>query len=527
MRTFTTASTVLLMVALCGTARGQNALGDGRGLERQMHTTRDQVTGPTKTQQFQRELAFRESIVTGHAPGGMSFQGNVGYGSRFDFRGETAEDALFGFRRDSVTSSLGPSGIRGVDALQYQFSMTTGGSGRTGFQTGLHGLPYTTRAGELGYNLQMNSRQLLAPSYEFGRDTAEQRADNQQAWDRAGLTLTPMPTNVRSVSGMQASRELEPGFLGYRQQGVGAAPIEYSASPLMGVTGREAPGYTDRQGAAPSTRVEPLRPKSTFYNDLLNELPGGAEQATPDPATDSVEPADPSVSVAEGTDPEVIEPAKSALATRLEELRAVARGEAQTQPTPGGDEPRVSRSVDEFIEQLLAHQEPVDRLVAPPEPEAEFDVFVAEMNAGQTMLTEGRFFEAEERFINALAFEPGDVSALAGRLHAELGAGLLRSAALNLRELILDHPEIMATRYEGAALPLPERLDEVLSIVKSRYSSDNPVIADYAALLSAYIAYQLDRPAEVRDALDRLGAEGGALEPPTVDLLRRLWLGER
>ena len=104
-------------------ANAQNALGDGNAL--------DANPGQYGSSNYARpslvdELRFRNSIATGNAPGGLSFRGDLGYRSAGEFTGELGSDSLFAFRRDSLYSGLAGMGIRGTDALQYQFALTTG-----------------------------------------------------------------------------------------------------------------------------------------------------------------------------------------------------------------------------------------------------------------------------------------------------------------------------------------------------------------------------------------------------------------
>src|SRR5690606_2294464 len=72
------------------------------------------------------EMRFRNAVVTGNAPGGLSFRGDVGYRAAGEFTGRLGADDTFSFRRDTVYSGLGGMGLRGTDSLQYQFALTTG-----------------------------------------------------------------------------------------------------------------------------------------------------------------------------------------------------------------------------------------------------------------------------------------------------------------------------------------------------------------------------------------------------------------
>ena len=108
------------MLTIVPIVNAQNALGNGRALEKQLQTKNPNARYSSQNDNFAREMAFREAVVTGTAPGGLSFQGDA-LPSRFEFRGDLGSDAIFSFRRDSLSSGLAGRGIRGTEALQYQF----------------------------------------------------------------------------------------------------------------------------------------------------------------------------------------------------------------------------------------------------------------------------------------------------------------------------------------------------------------------------------------------------------------------
>src|SRR6185295_6270421 len=55
---------------------------------------------------FAQEVRFRNAIVTGNVPGGMSFRGNAGYVAPGELFTHLGSNDLFAFRRDSVYSGL-------------------------------------------------------------------------------------------------------------------------------------------------------------------------------------------------------------------------------------------------------------------------------------------------------------------------------------------------------------------------------------------------------------------------------------
>src|SRR5512142_812694 len=68
---------------------------------------------------LKKELEFRNAVITGNAPGGISFRGDVGYRAPGEFFGHLGSNDTFAFRRDSAYSGLAGLGLLGTDALQY------------------------------------------------------------------------------------------------------------------------------------------------------------------------------------------------------------------------------------------------------------------------------------------------------------------------------------------------------------------------------------------------------------------------
>lgn len=134
-------------------------------------------------------------------------------------------------------------------------------------------------------------------------------------------------------------------------------------------------------------------------------------------------------------------------------------------------------------------------------------------------MTAGKYFSAEQRYRSALSLNPNAPLAQVGLLHAQLGAGLTRSASLNLRQLLEEHPELIATRYDAKLLPSPQR-------IKAAQSEIDSLIATTArpepAILLAYLGYQFSTPTLVQYGLNI--AQTRAPNDPLIPLLQRLWL---
>src|SRR5262245_3161088 len=123
MRTARVCAALLVCCCGCAAALGQNALGTGRGFERDL---RIGGTGNTPRNDLRDELRMRNALVTGNVSGGKSLQIVRPYADTDDFRAALGSDELFRFRRDSFGVGSQDVGFRSTEAIQYQYSYTTG-----------------------------------------------------------------------------------------------------------------------------------------------------------------------------------------------------------------------------------------------------------------------------------------------------------------------------------------------------------------------------------------------------------------
>lgn len=125
-RTAFAAGSLSALLLVCGSAAAQTALGDGRALERNPQVGYGGANAAAPN--INDQIRLNNAIITGNAANGRSFRGYVGYSGTSDFRGSVGSDSLYAFRRDSATSGAFGTGVRGTDALRYQFALSTGQS---------------------------------------------------------------------------------------------------------------------------------------------------------------------------------------------------------------------------------------------------------------------------------------------------------------------------------------------------------------------------------------------------------------
>lgn len=502
-------------------ATAQNALGTGRALDANPRVGSGGVN--ERGRDLSSELRFRNAIVSGNAPGAMSFRGDVGYTSPFEFRGELGSDDLFGFRRDAFFSGVasGPAGqrLRGVDALQFQMGMSLAGSFDGGAMT-----PILTRTrapnpggaqpqtislddGSTNYFDPISARDgALRSASEFLVGDALSPKVLSTSRTESGETVYLLASPLRSVSPDRAPSGVSP--LNRPARGEASTPENAEEEATGGNAGNRVSG-----------RIEPLRASSQIILDTLRARPGDDAAAEDRPEGAPQGPGD-----------DAFEPLEQRLERLRRELEGVPQPAPDADPDAQDDEGAQETQRDavaRLTRDALGDRRAEIRALAPP-PDESRDFFTEHMRRGQEMLAADRWFEAEERFTSAALMRPGDVFAQAGRIHAQLGAGLYRSAGENLKQLIRSHPEMLAVRFNASLLPRDERLTRIAGELRNR-AVENSQFGRDAALLLAYLGAQhgeREYVVEAFEAIDRISGELGESDP-VFEAARAAWLDDR
>lgn len=535
-------------------AEAQNALGGGNALDNSLSTRgRSNVNNYSD---FDSELRFRNAIVTGNAPGGLGFRGDVGYRAAGDFTGgsevpfqlrnqgvslglDAGSNDSFAFERDSFYSGLATRGIRGVDALQYQMKLQTGS-----VQGELPVLPILRR-----------------PSHTL---------DTQMVIDSGRLGADPLslsaysisPGTLRSTTEFLSNSYLDPAILSIDRSDDTADPSFTIATPLRGVAVQSAPTFstdiltTDlmipktsselinefRSPNQVSGLIEPMKAQSS-YDEILSEIrafnddgdapsdlnqpippqqPGGARPGIIDDFSVDQAPQLPGDSnLLLPGDPGATQLPSLTIEDRLSQLRnamSVNRSERISK-----DE-RLRKQVSDTID-MLKNARPIVSNFA-PETNEERDLFTEHMNLGQRLLESGRWFDAEEHFASALSMRPGDALAAVGRIHAELGAGLFLSAAVNLQKMLRENPGMISVVYDAKLLPKQSRIDQVFYRLRENIKRSSAMGRNSGFLL-AYLGYQTgnqDMVTEGFSAIDRITGVLGEDPNPFYDVVRQVWV---
>jgi len=533
----------------------QDALGNGHELENSLYVDTyvgggaaldnplrlDTRFNPARPD-FAAELRFRNAIATGNAPGGLSFRGDVGYTAPGEFRGELGSDTLYPFRRDSLYSGLGGMGIRGTEALQYQFALTTGAR----VPRDVMGSLFVPR--EVGG--VSTSGGPSAPT--IGRVTDPDSVGTLYGQIRSPSTYTAnrgyAPFLLTTRTGRTTDgEERDYAITATPLRGIKAEPMTDSEQLIAAM---RAPSTLDESGRPETTRQDSGRIE-TAYDEVLRRLRQRAEGTEGETTT----PAE------EGQTPEWMR--------QLDELRRQLMGELTEPKTPDGQTPApdgtdqpapdattpngqpaqtgtknpnptdpVQIRFDEKTMQLLRESgEPLDQLVASDATPG--DLYAEHLRAGERLLAGGQYFDAEERFTRALSLRQGDVTAQIGRVHAQLGAGMFLSAAINLRTTLLGAPSIVTTRYAPSLLPRPDRIKDLKLALRENVGLVarpgiavplDPRVQRESAFLLAYLGYQTDDQTAVRDGLAEFkrrietGRQADGVDARLAELLTTLWV---
>ncbi|MFN9994100.1 MAG: hypothetical protein ACK54H_12220 [Phycisphaerales bacterium] len=485
-------------------AFAQNALGDGRGLEKDM---RRNGTGNTPRKSFREEVERRNALVTGEIGGGKAFRGNAGYRGATDFRGVTAGDSTFAFRRDSMSARTVTNAVRGGDSLRMQYTYAIGN---------VRVIDRTDGGGFGGsYSLAAPARSIV---------------------DRRGL-VTQDKGAMRMTSLFAANRDLRPTFIADVRTPSGAID-SVAASQLLGVKSipAEEKYRTNRQDLSASVRSE----YRSAYEGVRNRLDLFAGQRV-DAETKSEAPkSDDAAKTEEAPQKEwqrKLDELKPKISSGGESKSEATKGEnAARKPTeyvPGSwrDKTESERKNEDSSLELDARTLEIIRAAGGVVSNLGFgegiegDPYQAHMAAGQTLLAGAKYFDAEERFSRALAYKPGEPMALVGRIHAQIGAGLHLSAAINVQDFFSNNPELIAVRYAGQAGLPADRLASQRDVLRERATNApvGSVTARDSSLLWAYLSYQSGDIEDAARALDIFMREASSRDTNLGLLLRELW----
>lgn len=144
------------------------------------------------------------------------------------------------------------------------------------------------------------------------------------------------------------------------------------------------------------------------------------------------------------------------------------------------------------------------------------------MAKAEQQIAAGKYFDAEASYQQVLIDTPKRPLARAGLVNAQLGAGLIRSASLNLHRLYDEHPELINLRYGKNLLPSQDRLKWIQQQLMTMISRGDK--ADQPGLMMAYLGHQVGSRSLVRYGLAI--AQTNHPKDPLLTVLGRIWLAK-
>ena len=512
--------TVIWLMA-CGvglpSALAQNALGNGRALDANLQ----RGSGGVNPQGRAGGVVSGNDLVTGNVGGLGYFRDEVGYGAAGAFGGELSDDDLFRFRAMSLSST--PSQVPGGG---YTLGMAQG-------QAGVYRSHTRTGVGDLG-------RQMSTGDDRWRSDIA--------TYGLSGLVVKSssggdgFPLGVRVSSDVDSSRFDE--RIGLVNQAEGRL-LEVRVSPLFGVRYRQVENAFDRSGvsgrAENATDQEVVDPNAPATQDrsfrglpaveLGRQLQNRAQEQPSEtrPASDELvndieaglfQPMEEGVSVeGENVYLDLLSQIKKE-PRRIEDTKGHAESDRPSPDDGRSGQPEGLSETDSTdpLESLLARLDydlsPVATLAGKKNT-----TINQLMRQAQDEITAGQYLDAHEHYRHVIQLRPDNPMAYVGLLHAQIGAGMNRSAQINLRRLFERYPELIAARYNASLLPSADRLRWVSDeLIKTMEAIDQAG----PALLMAYIGYQGGSRKLVRFGLD--AAQTRSPRDPLIAILRRIWL---
>lgn len=493
----------------------QHALGTGKALDANTGVG----TGGTNVQAPGIDFRARNLLVTGNVVGGRGFRGTVGYRAAGDFTGNLGSNDLFAFRASSALSSVSVvSSGRTFDRLRFGQHMGLIEYRREGFAANLKSVQ---SADIFPRSMGIDSRIRLD---QYAADTAMHsliesgvqpdvvgilRGDDGRALAASvsslrGMRLEPAQGAYQSIglTSFDLAR-LREDIASGKDVGVIGEPFDPRITELFASDLRVDPGFaqTRIEAGSNNNRVEPV-----VYGDYRNIMERIAERFADRKNADI------------GINNKVLQ--------ELERDLQILREQAgETIPSvENSDESQTTTEDNGFFNKNLSdisialrHGKRVAKLTS--EQKNRFNELIAQ---AEQQLRNGEYFWAERHFRRALRFTPGHPLATAGLANAQLGAGLYIPAALTLRTLMTNNPEMIDVRYQQGILPNTVRLNSAIESLRNRLTEKRD--RNSAALLFAYIGHQISNKEMVQQGLSIMAETHP--DDKLLVLLQGVWLAD-
>lgn len=578
----TVPTAALLAAALAMTpAQAQVQVQNGAALD-----ANQQVGSGGYNQAGQRiDYRARNLLVTGNVGGGRAFQGSIGYTAAGSFQGSLGSDSLFNYRRDSVFSAPNAGGYQyRFSQVGERVVVTRPSDNLTGYRvTGGNALSarteYDPRSGVItfrqsggglvslsGFNspdklrntgsslglvqtpsgpLSVNASPLTGIRYnplDFNTAPSQPRLETDPTQptdpDEADTDTTPQPRAFSDSLRIDGQYRPDLTADGLVQRTLREDPLSITlgtqvqsqmALQLAGQDGNQPPtqamALRERVFGKPVVEdpTKPPKAPENPYDKLIADILAKSKDKDAEPeAGTTAEPA-------EDTRPkwqQILEsPEQAVLDAKIEAREAALRISLGLVDEAGNIDYETELptiKADSELGKLLAdlsYDLPRVQTLAGENPNRINKL----LSRGEQELKAERYMVAENIYRQILREKNDDPLAKAGLIHSQMGAGMIRSAALNLRGLFADHPELIALRYEDNLLPATDRLRWLQNRLQKMIGED--IHGTDPGLVLAYLGYQLEAKPLIQYGLNV--AEAEAPRDPLMPVVRKIWLGDK
>lgn len=346
-------------------------------------------------------------------------------------------------------------------------------------------------------------------------------ADNQGA----GLDAR---SNFTDATGL-VKPSLQLGQLTVNTANASPAALERRVKQLQeSIFGTTAPA----PGSAPGNRpgeadAEPENAYTNLLKEIREQSQRSAEERAAALESEGIDPRPEWMRALDEPSEEEVKAAEGTLEATMQRIRdqsARLRGEdpessagATAEATEEGEGDAGTEALNELMGDL-SYNVRLETLVAAREGRVN-DLFAE----AEQQMAAGQFLNAERTYRQIRIEAANNPLGLAGLIHAQLGAGMIRSAAFNLRSLFEDHPELIATRYGQNLLPPQDRLEWLQTELQRMIDAQSGAIDP--GLMMAYLGYQIESRPLVRQGLAI--AQNASPIDPLLPVLRSIWLDQK
>ncbi|MFI4860405.1 MAG: hypothetical protein ACIAXF_06965 [Phycisphaerales bacterium JB063] len=579
-RRFATAALLAASTMLCaGPAFAQQQVQGGNALD-----ANHQVgSGGQNRVENQVDYAQRNLIITGQVGGGRAFQGDVDYFTAGGFQDGLGSDSLFNFQRDSVFSSPQALGVQ-INNTGGQVIVTRSTTSAPGFNASnplgqATGTVYDQRSGTVSFR-QGSGALVYIPGvsdltqfHSLGTvRTQDGSLASLNASTLTGIQVNPLQTEPFELTPLNTTplrptpQEFEPDLESDLVQPGITSPYLRGGQPTR--PQGDEPNAEDTTGLNTTSNNGRFAPTMMLGNQIQQDLAIQATQGNSQRREGSLAQLNTYIF---GTNPPQANPDEPVQApvNPYEAILQQIRDQASGEMTENGEEgvaperaawmdilenpdeavlDAVNRAKDDAIRRslgLLNEDGSVNRDAELPDIDMDSELGqlirgldydlprVATLSGedraqrqnqmlvrAEQDLAAGNYLAAENLYRQVLRESAGNPLARAGLIHAQLGGGMIRSAAFNLRALFSEHPELIALRYDESLMPSGERLRWLQRELTDMIADD--VHGAEPGLILAYLGYQLEAETLIQYGLGI--AQERTPRDPLLPVLDRIWL---